>query len=74
MVELDMCQFSDEEETPGMGSKALALRRRYISDPFIFKTCPYDIGPSKLLSRLVCVCVCILWNVCGRSCVYVGVA
>ena len=42
-----------------MGSKALAVWRRCISDPFIFKTCPYDIGPSKLLSRLVCVCVCI---------------
>ena len=40
-----------------MGSKALALRRRCTSGLFMFKTCPYDIAPSKLLSRLVCVCV-----------------
>ena len=73
MVELDMCQFSDEEETTGVGSKALALRRSYTPDPFIFKTCPCDIGPSKLLSRLVCVCV-HLCGMCARVRVYVGVA
>ena len=68
-----MCQFSHAEETPGMGSKALAVWRRCISDPFIFKTCPYDIGPSKLLSRLVCVCV-HLCGMCARVRVCVGVA